>query len=133
MSDPGANQERYCSSYYDKHGLYNDGFPCPADKYCCQTADGTKMCCPLNQNLDKENLYSNDNYFNKLSNNIMPAHQAHHLSTPSHILTTISSINLIDFNRQKSINKQHTHQDSNTLVSTSSSSLSSNFTFLISK
>lgn len=47
MSDPGANQEKYCSSYYDKHGLYNDGFPCPVDKYCCQSADGNKMCCPI--------------------------------------------------------------------------------------
>ena len=49
MEDPG-NYERYCSSYYDKHGLYNDGFPCPADKYCCQSSDGIKMCCSLKQN-----------------------------------------------------------------------------------
>jgi hypothetical protein len=37
--------ERYCSSYFDKDGLYNDGFPCPVDKYCCQTPQGVKMCC----------------------------------------------------------------------------------------
>jgi hypothetical protein len=47
MSDM-SSIERYCSSYYDKHGLYNDGFPCPNDKYCCQTSDGAKMCCDLN-------------------------------------------------------------------------------------
>jgi hypothetical protein len=50
MSDP-ANLERYCSSYYDRHGLYNDGFPCPTDKYCCQSADGAKMCCSLSNDL----------------------------------------------------------------------------------
>ena len=43
-----SDLERYCSSYYDKHGLYNDGFPCPEDTYCCQSsADQTKMCCSL--------------------------------------------------------------------------------------
>ena len=47
MSDPDT-MERYCSSYYDKHGLYNDGFPCPANKYCCQSTDGgSKMCCSM--------------------------------------------------------------------------------------
>lgn len=41
-------QERYCSSYYDRHGLYNDGFPCPEGKYCCQNEqDGTKSCCDI--------------------------------------------------------------------------------------
>ena len=38
--------ERYCSSYYDRHGLYNDGFPCPGKTYCCEKDDGHKMCCP---------------------------------------------------------------------------------------
>lgn len=37
--------ERYCSSYYDRHGLYNDGFPCPGQTYCCEKDDGHKMCC----------------------------------------------------------------------------------------
>ncbi len=46
MSDPGS-LERYCSSYYDRHGLYNDGFPCPADKYCCENEDGNKKCCVI--------------------------------------------------------------------------------------
>jgi hypothetical protein len=44
MSDL-SSIESYCSSYYDKNGLYNDGFPCPIDKYCCQSSDGTKSCC----------------------------------------------------------------------------------------
>ena len=48
MGEPGSTQERYCISYYDKHGLYNDGFPCPEDKYCCQIADGSKLCCDVN-------------------------------------------------------------------------------------
>lgn len=38
--------ERYCSSYLDRHGLYNDGFPCPGQTHCCEKSDGTKMCCP---------------------------------------------------------------------------------------
>ncbi|RNA43021.1 hypothetical protein BpHYR1_008534 [Brachionus plicatilis] len=71
MEDPG-NYERYCSSYYDKHGLYNDGFPCPADKYCCQSADGIKMCCSFKQN----------------DNSFMPSS-----SKSSVILSTISNIN----------------------------------------
>jgi hypothetical protein len=37
--------ERYCSSYLDRNGLYNDGFPCPGQTYCCEKEDGTKMCC----------------------------------------------------------------------------------------
>lgn len=49
MEDPG-NYEGYCSSYYDKHGLYNDGFPCPTGKYCCRSTDGIKMCCSFKQN-----------------------------------------------------------------------------------
>lgn len=50
MADP---QERYCSSYYDKHGLYNDGFPCPQDKYCCTNDDdGHKMCCLLSSSTE---------------------------------------------------------------------------------
>ena len=57
MSDPGI-LERYCSSYYDRHGLYNDGFPCPSDKYCCQNEDGTKACCPITKQ-------PNDSLFNK--------------------------------------------------------------------
>ena len=40
-----SSTESYCISYYDKNGLYNDGFPCPIDKYCCQSSDGTKLCC----------------------------------------------------------------------------------------
>ena len=48
MSDPGS-LERYCSSYYDRHGLYNDGFPCPTDKYCCENADGNKKCCVISR------------------------------------------------------------------------------------
>ena len=37
--------ERYCSSFYDRNGLYNDGFPCPENKYCCQNQEGNKICC----------------------------------------------------------------------------------------
>ncbi len=37
--------ERYCSSYVDRNGLYNDGFPCPGQTYCCEKDDGMKMCC----------------------------------------------------------------------------------------
>ena len=55
MSDPGGSMEKYCSAFYDKHGLYNDGFPCPSDKYCCQSSDGNKMCCPINA--DNNNFY----------------------------------------------------------------------------
>jgi hypothetical protein len=47
MNDAAA-MERYCSSYYDRFGLYNDGFPCPDDKYCCENADGYKKCCSIN-------------------------------------------------------------------------------------
>jgi hypothetical protein len=43
--EPSSSLEQYCSPYYDKKGLYNDGFPCPSDKYCCQNADGSKYCC----------------------------------------------------------------------------------------
>jgi hypothetical protein len=84
MSDIGSI-ERYCSSYYDKHGLYNDGFPCPNDKYCCQTSDGTKMCCEINvttsskpnrfhektstkSNVILNTLLKNENGFNSNSN-----------------------------------------------------------------
>ena len=44
MNDPDA-LEQYCSAYYDKHGSYNDGFPCPSDKFCCQNKEGLKYCC----------------------------------------------------------------------------------------
>jgi hypothetical protein len=47
MNDPDI-LEQYCSAYYDKHGSYNDGFPCPNDTYCCIKKDGLKDCCPLN-------------------------------------------------------------------------------------
>jgi hypothetical protein len=61
MSDPDG-MERYCSSYYDKHGLYNDGFPCPANKYCCQAHDGgSKMCCSVQENVAETNKNANIN------------------------------------------------------------------------
>jgi hypothetical protein len=85
MSDSGSI-ERYCSSYYDKHGLYNDGFPCPNDKYCCQTSDGAKMCCEINiptkaiksnrfiekttkSNIMLNTILNNDHEFNSNNNN----------------------------------------------------------------
>ena len=48
--------ERYCSSYLDRNGLYNDGFPCPGKTYCCEKEDGTKMCCAetANANVQKQ-------------------------------------------------------------------------------
>jgi hypothetical protein len=87
--------ERYCSSYYDKHGLYNDGFPCPDDKYCCQAQDGSKSCCDLNSlkkeqqkqqlNLDdqeeeEEDLDSYEQENNKLNakSNKKPSPNRHH-------------------------------------------------------
>jgi hypothetical protein len=42
MNEEKGQLEQYCSPYYDKHGLYNDGFPCPSEKYCCQTNEGAK-------------------------------------------------------------------------------------------
>lgn len=45
--------ERYCSSFYDRNGLYNDGFPCPKNKYCCQNQEGNKICC-------SESIHSNE-------------------------------------------------------------------------
>ena len=103
MSDP---MERYCSSYYDTHGLYNDGFPCPADKYCCQTDDGTKMCCAIGEPAAKP---SNEHV--KEQQQQPPRHNNHHRhhnknhnppasvfkladdpsSFKSHVLTTIQS------------------------------------------
>ncbi|CAF0766270.1 unnamed protein product [Brachionus calyciflorus] len=89
MGDPG-NLERYCSSYYDRHGLYNDGFPCPTDKYCCQTPEGAKMCCSI----------STPNSFAKAQS-----------STQSSIL--LSTISNEFINRQKSFfidtNQHHNH------------------------
>ena len=59
MNDPDA-PEQYCSAYYDKHGSYNDGFPCPNDKYCCQNKDGgLKFCCSLTSiNKNRQQLLS---------------------------------------------------------------------------
>lgn len=104
MSDP---MERYCSSYYDKHGLYNDGFPCPADKYCCQTDDGTKMCCaigepaakPSNEHVKEQQQQPprhNNNHHRHHNKNHNPPASVFKLaddpsSFKSHVLTTIQS------------------------------------------
>ena len=103
MSDP---MERYCSSYYDKHGLYNDGFPCPADKYCCQTDDGTKMCCaitgepakPSNEQVKDQQQpprHNNHHRHHNKNHNPPPASVFKLADDPSsfksHVLTTIQS------------------------------------------
>ena len=76
MSDP-RTLERYCSSYYDKHGLYNDGFPCPADKYCCQNDDGTKKCCSIEAEMKIEEPKTSDEQVKE-----PPRHHQHH--NPNH-------------------------------------------------
>jgi hypothetical protein len=47
--------EHYCSSYYDRNGLYNDGFPCPGHTYCCDKEDGQKMCCAMADAVPEQN------------------------------------------------------------------------------
>lgn len=126
MNDP-STMERYCSSYYDKHGLYNDGFPCPADKYCCQKEDGMKMCCSIEQqqqpndsdNLDYEeetNRRVKSNKPNKSSSS--SSHQFHikqqqqqrnfidsNSNYKSHLLTTMQS-NIIQHNKYTNNDRQ---------------------------
>ena len=146
MTDPGTSQERYCSSYYDKHGLYNDGFPCPNDKYCCQTSEGTKMCCPLNQlqsNLNSK-LFQNSKFYHS---SVSPQSS----SSSSYLLTTLSNNFVVDYNKRinhlnnnnyksPSINNNNNNNNNNNLnnqnLLVSSNTLSSNsslYTFLISK
>jgi len=103
--------ERYCSSYYDKQGLYNDGFPCPADKYCCQNADGMKMCCSLNEN--------------KPSTSVAVELLK---TTSSNILSTISNNqhakSFIDMNINNNINNNHRNNNKANLFNKPSSSIS---------
>lgn len=92
MSDPDT-MERYCSSYYDKHGLYNDGFPCPANNYCCLSKDGSgsKMCCAIQV---KETANVNDNLLSPSK----PPPLNHHKNS---FYTTISNLNNLFIERQK--------------------------------
>lgn len=115
MSDPGS-LERYCSSYYDKHGLYNDGFPCPMDKYCCQTSDGTKMCCSLS---DMSN-----------SKQTKPPQTTH-----SFIISTISNKILNKESYLDSFINRNSNHKYNSISDSSSSILNSSFSlpFLFSK
>jgi hypothetical protein len=69
-----SEQEQYCSSYYDKFGLYNDGFPCPDGTHCCKpNDDGIKICCPNNNSKTMPKL-----------------HQTSPHSSISYILTTLT-------------------------------------------
>ena len=90
MSDPDT-MERYCSSYYDKHGLYNDGFPCPANKYCCQSPDGggSKMCCAIQAKVSNTNDDADDADYSSENNKENSAST----KSPSHSRTTISHLN----------------------------------------
>lgn len=107
MSDP-ASLERYCSSYYDRHGLYNDGFPCPTDKYCCQNTDGTKMCCSLNT-LDRK--------LNNKHSNTLPSQ-------------TVSPLHSTLFNK---LNKSPLDSSFKTTTATQSNTFSSSWPFLVTK
>jgi hypothetical protein len=73
MNEESSQFEQYCSAYYDKHGLYNDGFPCPSDKYCCQNNEGMKYCCLKNSQPVKSlvgNPQTAFNLYTTLSNSI---------------------------------------------------------------
>ena len=90
MSDPGV-LERYCSSYYDRFGLYNDGFPCPSDKYCCQNMDGTKMCCVISKKQSSSSEITS-NLFRKMQSTSSPQT----VVNPSTLLNKFKSIKSID-------------------------------------
>ena len=106
MSDPDG-MERYCSSYYDKHGLYNDGFPCPGNKYCCQAPDGgSKMCCSVQESVagKSKNANINNNNEDYSSNDIESSlvgavkkesafFNKFNTKSPPNIRTTISNLN----------------------------------------
>ena len=120
--------ERYCSSYYDKHGLYNDGFPCPADKYCCQGDDGAKMCCaiggaglkadeapPAKEPPPRQHHHHNNRHHsNRISNSNSPSAEVKvdPSSFRSHMLTTMQS-NLRQQQQQQQLVKlaNYEHQD----------------------
>lgn len=123
-SDPMGmtNLERYCSSYYDRHGLYNDGFPCPADKYCCQLDDGTKMCCSV------ASLPVNGGSRNAAGTNNNHHHNGLHLNkigvvTPFPYSSSSSLLNVLSKSNDKLINIHQKSPDS------SSSSVSSSILY----
>ena len=68
MNDQSDTIEQYCSPYYDKYGSYNDGFPCPSDKYCCQNKDGLKYCCSLNNIKNQQFSSPSSTIITKLNN-----------------------------------------------------------------
>jgi hypothetical protein len=157
MGDSSSNQERYCSSYYDKHGLYNDGFPCPDDKYCCQTPDGSKACCDANstnnaednggeaeQNLSEETVFQKPNYIDKNAvynrkndaNNIYSNRFDKKNDIESHILSTLSpNLNRLQANENSNQAALYTPSTSNPLLASPSpsSAASAALPFLLSK
>ena len=152
MSDSGSTQERYCSSYYDKHGLYNDGFPCPEDKYCCQTSDGSKMCCDINsvnnnnkneeienskKDLKEESTYSKKSEkfsakSNKFLDNLSNHRQNNNQQQNSHMLSTQAppSLNLLPLDN---LNSNINSNNNPTLLLMSSSSSTAVLPFFLAK
>jgi len=112
-SDPDT-LERYCSSYYDKQGLYNDGFPCPADKYCCQNADGMKMCCSLNEN--KSSTRAAVELLRTTSSNILST-----ISNNQHVKSFID----MNINNKNNINKANLFNKPSSSISISDTQISS--------
>lgn len=122
MSDPDG-MERYCSSYYDKHGLYNDGFPCPINKYCCQTPDGgSKMCCSMQKSSvagvateteNNSNDYSRDNEISSKKENL--AFKYNTKSPMNQIRTTLSNLNnfLLEQKQQSHLNFNNINNNNN--------------------